>query len=344
MDALVDAMVQEIDLRQHYLADRKVSTIYFGGGTPSMLPSHSIGQLLDAVGSLFLVEEKAEITLEANPEDLSPQKLSELRALGINRLSLGTQSFIAHELEWMNRMHTPEQAIAAIKDAQDAGFDNISIDLIFGLPGQTLLEWEQNLTTALALDIQHISSYCLTVEEKTRLHHTIAKGTQPMPDEAVAEACLRMNMQMLPDHGFGHYEISNYAREGFISRHNSAYWQGAHYLGVGPSAHSYNGHSRQWNVRSNAGYVKAIAEGMPCPEKEELTVDNRINEHIMTGLRCKWGVQKQVLDGLDKDAWPRILRSVVELGEAHFALEDGRISLTKEGRLMADRLAAELFQ
>jgi len=344
MDNLVDAIVAEIDLRQHYLADQHVKTIYFGGGTPSMLPSESLSRILNAIHEKFEVDAQAEITLEANPEDLSPEKLGELRGLGINRLSLGTQSFIAHELVWMNRMHSPEQAIAAIKNAQSSGFDNISIDLIFGLPNQTVQEWEQNLTTALGLGIQHISSYGLTIEEKTKLHHAITKGTEQLPDEAVAEACLRMNMQMLPDQGFEHYEISNYAREGYISRHNSAYWQGANYLGVGPSAHSYDGHSRQWNVRSNMGYMQAIANGTSFWEREELTVADRINEHIMTGLRCKWGVQKQVLDVLEKGAWSRILRSITELEQTHFRIADERITLTSEGRLMADRLAAALFQ
>jgi len=343
MDNLVDAILEEIDLRHDYLAGKHVKTIYFGGGTPSMLPSESLNRILNAIHEKFEVDAQAEITLEANPEDLSPEKLGELRGLGINRLSLGTQSFIAHELVWMNRMHSPEQAISAIKNAQCEGFDNISIDLIFGLPNQTVQEWELNLNIALGLGIQHISSYGLTVERKTKLHHAIKTGTQQQPDEAVAEACLRMNMQMLPYHGFEHYEISNYAREGFISRHNSAYWQGAHYLGVGPSAHSYDGHSRQWNVRSNMGYIQALGNRSSFWEREELTVADRINEHIMTGLRCKWGVQKQVLDVLEKDAWPRMLGNISKQDQAHFRIGTEHITLTSEGRLMADGLAAALF-
>lgn len=344
MDALVQAIVAELHMRNEYLTDRRVRTVYFGGGTPSMLPSRSIGQLLDAVRAHFSLDSDAEVTLEANPEDLTPAKIRELRELGINRLSLGTQSFIAHELTWMNRLHTPDQAIAAIRSAQNQGFANISIDLIFGLPDQTIVQWEQNLNTALSLDVQHISSYGLTVEERTKLHHSIRKGTQHMPDEAVAEACMRMNMDVLPAHGFEHYEISNYAREGFISRHNSAYWKGSHYFGLGPSAHSFDGHSRQWNIRSNAGYMQAIANGKCFWEREELTTTDRINEHIMTGLRCKWGVRKEALDTLDRDAWPRILRHISTEGQRLFSVNDGRIALTSEGRLMADRLTAELFQ
>lgn len=344
MEALADSLVDEITLRNDYLIDRKVRTIYFGGGTPSMLPVENITGILERIHSHFSVSPDAEVTLEANPEDLTREKLLQLRQIGVNRLSLGTQSFLTHELQWMNRMHTPEQAIGAIKTAQDVGFDNISIDLIFGLPGQTLTEWERNLNTAIGLNIQHISSYGLTVEQRTKLHHDIEQGRQKEPDEDMAEQCLRMNMEMLPAHGFEHYEISNYAKEGFISRHNSAYWQGKHYLGIGPSAHSYNGVSRQWNVRSNAGYMLAIASGGSFFEVEELTVNNRVNEHIMIGLRSKWGVQRELLAPLDASVWDRINKAVPMLGEQYFEVTKERIMLSAEGRLIADRLAAELFQ
>jgi len=343
MDAMVDAMVKEVVLRKDHLEDKKVNMVYFGGGTPSLLPSHSIGRLLDVIRKYFDVDAKAEITLEANPEDLSRTKLHELQALGINRLSLGTQSFIAHELLWMNRMHTPEQAIRAIGDAQAAGFNNISIDLIFGLPQQTTTQWAENLHTAMGVGIQHVSSYGLTVEKRTKLHHAIDHGTQLPPDEATAEACFRMNMDVLPAYGFEHYEISNFARKGYISRHNSAYWQGAHYLGLGPSAHSFNGISRQWNVRSNAGYIRSISEEKPDFGSEVLSISNRINEHIMTGLRCKWGVQRSVLDGLDGTAWPRIIASIAGIGATNFILADDKITLSNEGKLMADAIAVELF-
>jgi oxygen-independent coproporphyrinogen-3 oxidase len=344
MDALVQSLINEITLRNDYLIDRELRTIYFGGGTPSMLPVENITGILERIHSHFSVSPDAEVTLEANPEDLTRDKLLQMRQIGVNRLSLGTQSFLAHELQWMNRMHTPEQAIGAIKTAQDVGFDNISIDLIFGLPGQTLTEWERNLNTAIGLNIQHISSYGLTVEQRTKLHHDIEKGRQKEPDEDMAEQCLRMNMEMLPAHGFEHYEISNYAKEGFISRHNSAYWQGKHYLGIGPSAHSYNGVSRQWNVRSNAGYMQAIASGGSFFEVEELTVNNRVNEHIMIGLRSKWGVQRELLAPLDASVWDRINKAVPMLGEQYFEVTKERITLSAEGRLIADRLAAELFQ
>lgn len=341
---LVGGIVDEMVLRNEYLENRKVSTIYFGGGTPSMLKTSAIGLILNEIYRNFDVDNDAEVTLEANPEDLNPQKLAELRSLGINRLSMGTQSFLAHELLWMNRMHTPEHAIRAVVDAQEAGFDNISIDLIFGLPEQTLVHWEQNLNSALKLNIQHISSYGLTVEQRTKLHHDLSKGKQLMPDENLAEACFRMNMQVLPDNGFEHYEISNFARPNNISRHNSSYWQGANYLGLGPSAHSYNGRSRQWNVRSNAAYIRSVAEERPMFEIELLSSSDRVNEHIMTGLRCKWGVQRSVLDSLDLTAWKRIVALTPSLGSQFFQIDEERIVLTADGRLMADRLASSLFQ
>ena len=343
MEALVKALMGEVELRSHYLGSEPIQTIYFGGGTPSLLPSTSIGELLNSIQDHFNVSASAEITLEANPEDLSPQKLRELKALGINRLSLGTQSFIAEELVWMNRMHTPTQAIDSIREAQSVGFDNISIDLIFGLPEQTLQQWELNLNTALGLDIQHISSYGLTVEGKTKLHHSIRKGTQKPPEESIAEACFRMNMEVFPANGFEHYEISNFAKDGFISKHNSAYWQNANYLGLGPSAHSFNGTQRHWNVRSNAGYTRGIASSNAAVESEELTLHNRINEHIMTGLRCKWGINREYLQGIDAQAWERIAVAIPKLGSHYFEMDNDRVTLSNEGKLLADKLASELF-
>lgn len=344
MPEMTDALIAELRLRADYLPDREVHTIYLGGGTPSLIPTESLRSILDTVHALFSVNGDAEVTLEANPEDLDTQKLKELRSLGINRLSLGTQSFIDHELRWMNRMHTSEQAISVIGRAQDTGFDNISIDLIFGLPGQTAEEWQHNLEVAVGTGCQHISSYGLTVEERTRLHSTITKGTQPPPDDDMAARFFRMNMEFLPQQGFEHYEISNFARPGRISRHNSAYWHGRHYLGIGPSAHSYNGISRQWNIRSNAGYIQRVSAGIPFFEMETLSVNDRVNEHILTGLRCKWGVQKQVLESIDPAAWNRILAKLPELGLSNFETELGKVTLSNSGKLIADRLTAELFQ
>jgi oxygen-independent coproporphyrinogen III oxidase len=342
-DEMVEAMLRELNLRKGELSGQIVETIYLGGGTPSLLPSQSIASLLEEMKRLFQVAADAEITLEANPEDLSVEKLHELRAIGVNRLSMGTQSFIDRELQWMNRMHTAAQAERAVRDAQDAGFGNISIDLIFGVPAQTIADWEQNLSTAIGLGIQHISSYGLTVEEKTVLNRNIKRGLELPPDEGIAEQCFRMNMEVLPAHGFEHYEISNFAREGFISRHNSSYWQGVPYLGIGPSAHSFNGTERRWNPRSNALYIKSLKEGTVPFDSEVLTTTDRINEHLMTGLRSKWGVKKNFLDGLDATIWSLLLGKLDALGRHHFISSEERITLSAEGRLLADYLTAALF-
>jgi oxygen-independent coproporphyrinogen III oxidase len=342
-DEMVQVMLRELDLRSGELSGQVVETIYFGGGTPSLLPSHSIASFLEEIKGRFDVAADAEVTLEANPEDLSVEKLHELRVIGVNRLSMGTQSFIDRELQWMNRMHTAAQAERAVRDAQDAGFDNISIDLIFGVPAQTRADWERNLNTALGLGIQHISSYGLTVEEKTVLNRNIKRGLELPPDEGIAEQCFRMNMEVLPANGFEHYEISNFAREGFISRHNSSYWQGVPYLGIGPSAHSFNGTARRWNPRSNARYIKTLGEGALPFESESLTTADRINEHLMTGLRSKWGVRKIFLEEMNSETWPQLLRKLDELGRHHFILTYETITLSNDGKLLADHLTAALF-
>jgi len=342
-DALVSAINSEIDQRKDYLNDQPIATIYFGGGTPSLLHSTQIGSILQTITERFSVDANAEITLEANPEDLTKQKLSELKTLGINRLSLGTQSFIDAELKWMNRMHTAQQAITAIENAQTGGFNNISIDLIFGLPDQSLADWQRNIDTAISLNIQHISSYGLTVEERTVLNRKIQKGDQKPPSESLATEMFRMNMEQLPKAGFGQYEISNFASDQHISQHNSSYWHGAHYLGVGPSAHSFNGSSRQWNVRSNAAYVSKINDRLQGFERETLSDIDQLNEHIMTGLRTKWGIRKEVVDQLSANAWQKICERAMQLNPENFSLNTDCITLSENGKLLADHLSAELF-
>jgi oxygen-independent coproporphyrinogen-3 oxidase len=340
---LVDAIVSEIGLRSDYLMGEPVKTIYFGGGTPSLLPTTDIARILDAIHRTQSVETEIEITLEANPEDLSSEKLLELRSIGVNRLSLGTQSFIDSELQWMNRMHSANQAERCIQEAQQIGFNNISIDLIFGLPEQTESEWELNLKKSIELNIQHISSYSLTIEPKTVLNHRIKKGEQLAPDESASARFFEINMQFFPAHGFEQYEISNFAKEGYISQHNSSYWKGAYYLGVGPSAHSFNGTSRQCNLRSNAAYINKINQRQDFFVLETLSNSNKVNEHIMTGLRTKWGVQKEVLDSIDLNAWDTVLKSSHGIGPDQLHVDDRIISLTDQGKLQADLIASELF-
>lgn len=340
---LVDALVSEVNLRADYLKNEPIKTIYFGGGTPSLLSTKNIERILDELHKTQSIANKLELTLEANPEDLSIDKLKELRSVGVNRLSLGTQSFIDSELKWMNRMHKSEEAKRCISDAHNLGFENISIDLIFGLPDQSESDWNYNLKTAIELNIQHISSYGLTVEEKTVLNNRIQKGKQQPPDETASAQFFEMNMEFFPEHGFEHYEISNFAKQGFVSKHNSSYWRGKNYLGIGPSAHSFNGVSRQWNVKSNAAYIQKLNEGVVFFEMENLSVTDKINEQIMTGLRTKWGVQKANLERLDADAWNSIVREALALGSDNVNVYTDKITLTKSGKLKADLIASQLF-
>ncbi len=340
---LVDAICTEVQQRSDYLNGGPISTIYFGGGTPTLLPTYELDRILNAISKHHSIASNAELTVEANPEDLNSNKLKELQTMGANRLSLGTQSFIESELKWMNRMHSVAQATNAIRSAQDFGFGNISIDLIFGLPNQTLAQWEFNLAEALKLHVQHISSYALTVEEKTVLHSRIKKGLQQPPDDDRTMAFFRMNMEVLPAHGFEHYEISNYAQSGYISQHNSSYWKGIPYLGLGPSAHSYVDASRQWNVRSNAGYINGVSNGSGYFELEELTETDRLNEAIMIGLRTQWGVAKNTLEAIRPGAWKMFVATLPALGSDHFQITDHAVTLTSTGKQRADGLASELF-
>lgn len=342
-DSLVKAILLESEQRKDYLNGEPISTIYFGGGTPSLLPTNAIAQILNSLATHHSIGDKIELTLEANPEDLSIEKLKELRSIGINRLSLGTQSFIDPELKWMNRMHSANDAERAIVNAQNLGFDNISIDLIFGLPSQTKSDWEQNLKAAVDMQIQHISSYSLTVEKKTVLNNRIRKGMQAPPDDDLAMQFFRMNMEWFPAHGFEHYEISNFAKEGFISQHNSSYWKGVKYLGLGPSAHSYNLETRQCNVRSNRAYELNVASGKPYFEVEQLSTNERLNELLLTGLRTKWGVNKEDIEKLKSGAWQRLELLIEQLGCEYFMTDGSNLRLSSSGKLLADRLTSELF-
>lgn len=340
---LVDAIVREIEIRKDYLHGESISTIYFGGGTPSLLPTSELERILDRISNFHPLESDLELTVEANPEDLSVDKLKELKNVGVNRLSLGTQSFIDAELKWMNRMHTAKQAKTAISEAQNLGFNNISIDLIFGLPDQTISDWEFNLPEALKLNVQHISSYALTIEEKTVLNSRIQKGVQDAPDDGRAMEFFRMNMEVFPQNGFEHYEISNFAKEGFISRHNSSYWKGTSYLGLGPSAHSFVGTTRQWNVRTNAGYIRATKSGEAFFGQEHLSEIDRLNEAIMIGLRTKWGIRKDQMERIKTGSWQQLRSNLNDLESDNFIIEPNSIRLTKKGMQLADGLAAELF-
>ncbi len=343
-DDLVDALTKEILLRKDLSKNEVVNTIYFGGGTPSLLTIADCGLLLNNLLQNFRVATDAEITLEANPDDITPEKLKGWKDAGINRLSIGVQSFFEDELRWMNRAHNKEQAVAGLELAI-AHFSNITIDLIYGSPLLTDKMWEHNVKTAVGYGIPHLSCYALTVEEKTPLHKQInLQQKQTVDGDKQAHQFLLL-MQWLRSAGYQHYEVSNFAKPGFRSRHNSAYWQGIDYIGIGPSAHSYNGVTRQWNVANNQKYIASINAGILPVEEEILSEKNKLNEYIMISLRTiegldlevveqKWGREKKEL--IQKQLLPFISRKQV-------VQKNNLTQLTDEGMLAADGIAAELF-
>ena len=343
--ALVEALIKEIELQKDYLRTRKLSTIYFGGGTPSTLSPDELSAIFKAIHKHFEVLAGAEITLEANPEDLTPEYLSVLKELGVNRLSIGIQSFHAANLTFMNRNHDVSQARKSIQDAQAIGLNNISIDIIYGIPSNDMNMLEQDLAAAVATGVQHISAYSLTIEPKTVFGHQLKKGIlQETPEQHMA-AAFEFTHQYLEKQGFTAYETSNFAKAGFESQHNSSYWKQESYLGIGPAAHSFNQTTRQWNVANNTTYVKQIASGILPAEVEELSPENQINEYIMTQLRTHWGIDLNYLRerfaAIDVSFPEDEINSWVSNGNA--VIEDNRLKLLGKGKLIADGLAAEIF-
>ena len=340
----VDALLKEIDLQKNYLPPETVNTIYFGGGTPSLLTQQELSAILHALRRQFPVAANAEITLEANPDDINEQKLLEWKQAGINRLSIGVQSFFEEDLRWMNRAHSAQQAIDNLQLAIKH-FPNITIDLIYGGPTLPDEKWQHNVQQAIAIGVPHISCYALTVEPGTALASLISKHkTAEVNTEDQARQFLLL-MDWLQQAGFEHYEISNFALPGMRSRHNSSYWQGASYLGLGPSAHSFNGHSRQWNMANNALYIQSLQENKVPFEIETLTNTQRLNEYIMTSLRTMEGLDlgwvvsrfgEREANQLQRDAQPYIDSGKMRYNNNH-------LQLTKEGKLFADGIAAELF-
>ena len=288
-DELINALIKELQLRKDELKNQKVETIYFGGGTPSLLTNTELQLIIDEVYNSYEVSKNPEITLEANPDDLSNKRINQLANTPINRLSIGIQSFFEHDLKLMNRAHNVNEAKACLEEATKH-FNNISIDLIYGIPGLTNQLWIENIETALSFNIPHISSYALTVEPKTALESFIKKGIIDNVDDDIAQEQFHILVEKLQTHNFIHYELSNFGKEGFFSRNNSAYWQGKTYLGIGPSAHSFNGEKRGWNVRNNSKYINALQHNQLPIEEEILSVTDKYNEYVMTGLRTIWGV------------------------------------------------------
>ena len=337
---MLATLLKETELQKDYLGNELVETIYFGGGTPSLLQIEDLRLQIEKLKQIFSISEVAEITLEANPDDINEEKLAGWKEIGINRLSIGVQSFFEEDLLWMNRAHNAQQAIDNLQLVIKQ-FDNITIDLIYGHPLLSNEKWKQNVEKVIALNIPHISCYALTVEPKTPLSKMIKeKKKEDVQQEKQAEQFLLL-MQWLEVAGYEHYEISNFAKPGFRSRHNSSYWEGKKYLGLGPSAHSFNGESRQWNISNNNTYIESLEKNRIPFEKETLTPSQKTNEYIMTALRTK--------EGLDLDKLPGSVSHDLRvaskkfIGSGKLILQKNKLILTKEGKLFADGIAAELF-
>lgn len=344
IDAFVEALCVEATVRREE-SKEPIGTIYFGGGTPSRLHKHHFERIFETLYHYYAIEPDAEITVEANPDDLTEEYASMLAALPFNRLSIGIQSFDDKELQFLSRRHTAQEAIDAVKRCQQHGFKNISIDLIYGLPDQTIAVWQRNLEQALALDIQHISSYHLIYEERTRMHRLLQAGRITPVQEETSTRMFAMLIDRLTTAGFIHYEISAFGKEGLFSRHNSSYWKDVPYIGLGPSAHSYDGESRSWNVRSIVRYNKGAESGHFEREMELLSMEERYNEFILTGLRTMWGINlqelekrfgKEFLDHCMRNVEPYLKRELVRQ-------ENDRLILTREGIFISDGIMSDLM-
>lgn len=345
MPEMVDAIAIEAKLHQHYLKE-SIETIYFGGGTPSLLTNSQLNSLFNVLKGLFVFAPSVEITLEANPDDINEEKLDFWKSVGINRLSIGVQSFFEEDLQWMNRAHNAKQSINSIQRAQKAGFDNISIDLIYGGPSLTDDHWKQNLEICFSLNIPHLSAYALTVEPQTALAIKIKNNQLKDVDVEKQASHFNMLISLTKTAGFEQYEISNFAINGKKSKHNSNYWSGNHYLGLGPAAHSFNGKSRQWNVANNSLYLAAIQKNTIPFEIEYLTPIQQLNEYIMTALRTSEGIN---LDKIQLHGGDTALKRLIEEAQQYVVIgkiirKDQYLRLTDEGKFFADGIAAELFQ
>jgi oxygen-independent coproporphyrinogen-3 oxidase len=343
-DEMVDAICTEITFKKDRI-NTQLESIYFGGGTPSVLPSAALQKIFDAITKNFSVAANAEITLEANPDDLNAKKIAELRKLPINRFSIGTQSFFNEDLLWMNRAHNADEAVSSIKRAQDAGFENLSIDLIYGYPLLNDDKWKANIQKAIELQTPHLSAYSLTVEDKTALANAIIKKKQqPLNEEQSATQFLILNQQ-LTGSGFEHYEISNYSLPGKYAVHNTNYWKGVPYLGIGPSAHGFDGKNRYINIANNALYLSALSNKELAENIEKLNLEDHFNEYIMTSMRTMWGIDLlkikndfgiSYVNEIEKQIKPFLLQE-------QLIISNNKIFLTDKGKLFADGIAAALF-
>ncbi|WP_079666866.1 radical SAM family heme chaperone HemW [Soonwooa buanensis] len=343
---MLSSIIKEFSLRHQELENKKIDSLYFGGGTPSILEAKEIGKIIDEANRYFEFNPDMELTLEANPDDLNASFLKEIKNIGINRLSIGTQSFFEDDLKLMNRAHTASEAESSIKRAQDFGLENISVDLIYGSPTSTMEQWKQNLAKIIELQVPHVSSYALTIESKTILDNWINQQKIKSPDEAFQNDAFFYMSEFLKENGFDHYEISNFGKPNFHSKHNSSYWEYKEYLGIGPSAHSYDGKNlRSWNVANNTKYIKSLSENQLPIEREELNENDRYNEMLMIGLRTQKGVDlmrfknsfsSEMISAFENSIQQKIKDGILKI-------ENNRLIIPEQHWFMADGIAADLF-
>lgn len=340
---MVEALCKELEIRSREWNNEQIQTIYFGGGTPSILTLDQLKKLIDEVRSDYQVSDQVEITLECNPDDCSLDNLKTWKDLGVNRLSIGIQSFKDEQLKWMNRSHQSADSLAAVRNAKEVGFDELSLDLMYGLPNMTLDEWKDQLDQIISLNPEHISAYCLTVEQKTALFKLVKEGKLKVSSNEQQSGQFELLVSTLQKAGFEQYEISNFARNGHYSKHNTSYWKGSKYIGIGPSAHGYNQKERYWNQANNRVYLTELNKGVLPQTVEALSNFDRFNETLMIGLRTKWGVSKKQLfkNMLPNEEWFQIVKDY-EDKKLLVQTKDSMV-LTEAGRLLADAIASDLF-
>ncbi|MBK9388926.1 MAG: radical SAM family heme chaperone HemW [Bacteroidetes bacterium] len=341
----ISAMISELTIRRDYLENEKVSTIYIGGGTPSLFSVRELDTLLNIINKLYTIEEGCEITIEMNPDDINPEYLSGLKKININRVSLGIQSWKDAHLKLLNRRHDSAGAEYALRETFKAGFDNVTIDLIYGIPGMSIKDWSSNLDFSFSFDIKHLSAYHLTFERGTVFWKMLEKGAIKEIDEDESTSLFNLLIEKSEKAGFIHYEISNFGKPGFFSRHNTNYWKQINYLGVGPSAHSFNGYSRQWNISDVKGYIKAINTGKPFFEREELDSRTRFNEYIMTSLRTMWGIDLENVEKLfEKEGYDYVVNLSGKFKDYGLMKKEGQfLILTNQGKMISDNIIAEFM-
>ncbi len=341
---MVESICEELIQKKDYLDGEPVKTIYFGGGTPSIISTELLKQIVETVYLVFEIVKNVEFTFECNPDDLNNEKLKDLKELGVNRLSIGIQSFEDEQLQFMNRAHNSNEASNCVQLAQNNGFSNITIDLIYGLPNTTEEYWEKQIEKAIKLKVNHISAYCLTIEEKTVFGNWYKTGKLKLVDDEYSLSQFKLLQLELNKNGYEHYEISNFSKNGFISNHNSAYWLGEKYIGIGPSAHSFNGSSRQWNVANNIKYINGLRKNEAYFEIEELNSIDKFNEYILTRLRTKWGVNLDGLFLINDEQKVQTLKMIDKfIKNNDLQLIDDTIYITQQGKFIVDHISSELF-